>query len=145
MIVDTIGRRMEGGAPVDEAAALPGLFLAWCVHVGLHHDRLAECQARAVVRLKVREITGGEFLVGACGGSLDDQALSAAGLAFARIHYGDFERAASELLPGPVEDGWRHYDQLAPWLMERYMGRPPKRRRVGWRPWEWWRGWRWRR
>lgn len=136
MIVDAVGRRMADGCAVDEAAALPGLFLAWCVNMGLHHPALVEREPRAVLRLKYREITGGEFLVAACGGTLDDQALSAAGLAFARTHYRDFERVA-----GRVEDGWSHYDRLVPWLMERHMGRKaprvPKRRRIEWRPWRW--------
>ena len=143
MIVDAVARRMERGCAVDEAAALPGLFVAWCVNMGLIDPALAEREARAVLRLKYREITGGEFLVAACGGRLDDKALTPAGLAFARAHYEDFERAASERLDGPLEDGWRHYDCLAPWLMERYMGRPPKRPRLAWRPFSLAKRWRW--
>ena len=140
MIVDAVAWRMADDCAVDEAAALPGLFLAWCVNMGLHHEALAEREARAVLRLRYREITGGEFLVSACGGSLDDQALSAAGLAFANAHYRDFEQAVAERVAGRLEDRWSHYDRLVPWLMERYMGRPPKvrqRRRIEWRPWRW--------
>ena len=140
MIVDAVGWRMADGSAVDEAAALPGLFLAWCVNMGPHREALAESEAGAVLRLKYREITGGEFLASACGGSLDDRALSAAGLAFANAHYRDFERAVAVRTAGRLEDRWSHYDRLAPWLMERYMGQPPKARkvrRIEWRPWRW--------
>ena len=85
----------------------------------------------------VREIGGGEFLVAACGGVLDDRVLSPAGIDFARRHYGAFEDFIRETLPAPVEDKWAHYDRVAPWLTARYLGRSPRKRRFEWRPWKW--------
>ena len=88
------------------------------------------------MRLKFREIGGGEFLVAACGGSLDAHALSDTGIAFARRHYAAFDSFVRASIDAPVEDKWATYDRVAPWLTARYMGRRP-RRRFEWRPWKW--------
>ena len=141
MIVDDIGRRMrEAGASsaersIDRAAAVPGLFLAWSAQMGLVHHRLTEGDSRALLRLKYREITGGELLVSACGGCLDHNALSPAGMAFAAKHYAAFEAVVQERLGSPIKDDWPSYDRVAPWLTERYLGPPPGRRMPAWRQW----------
>ena len=150
-IIDDIGRRVAEAGSIERAAAVPGLFLAWCVNLGLISEAVARDEARAVVRLKVREIGGGEFLVAACGGVLDDRVLSPAGIDFARRHYAAFEAFARAELPHPVEDKWGHYDQVAPWLTARYLGASARTRRglvdrlrgarpkqkFEWRPWKW--------
>ena len=136
-VIDDIGRRVAEAGSIERAAAVPGLFLAWCVNLGLITEAVARDEARAVVRLKVREIGGGEFLIAACGGVLDDRVLSTAGIDFARRHYAAFEAFARASLPAPVEDKWTHYDRVAPWLTARYMGRSPRRRKFEWRPWKW--------
>ena len=99
-------------------------------------DRTARDESRAIVRLKFREIGGGEFLVAACGGSLDAHALSDTGIAFAHKHYAAFDSFVCAAIDAPVEDKWATYDRVAPWLTARYMGRRP-RRRFEWRPWKW--------
>ena len=140
-VIDDIGRRMAAAGSIEGAAAVPGLFLAWCVNLGLISEAVARDEARAVVRLKVREIGGGEFLVAACGGVLDDRVLSAAGIDFARRHYPAFEEFVAAELPHPVEDKWAYYDRVAPWLTARYFsareGRFSRRRKLEWRPWKW--------
>ena len=140
MIIDEVGRhlRPEGdGVSFERAAAIPGMFLAWCVNMGLISDELARDEERVIVRLKYREITGGEFLVSACGGTLDARKLSASGLEFASAHYAAFETAAREMIEAPIDDKWANYDKVAPWLTKRYLGRErgPKRRFR----WKWWR------
>ena len=136
-VIDDIGRRLPEAGSIEHAAAVPGLFVAWCVNLGLVTEAIVRDESRAVVRLRVREIGGGEFLVTACGGVLDDRVLSAAGMDFARRHYGAFEDVVREALPAPVEDKWAHYDRVAPWLTARYLGRSPRKRRFEWRPWKW--------
>ena len=150
-VIDDIGRRVAEAGSIERAAAVPGLFVAWCVNLGLISEAVARDQARAVVRLKVREIGGSEFLVAACGGVLDDRVLSPAGIDFARRHYEAFEAFARAELPHPVEDKWSHYDQVAPWLTARYLGgraggrrgllgrwrSSRARRKLEWRPWRW--------
>lgn len=141
MIVDDIGWRMrQAGASaaersIDRAAAVPGLFLAWSAQMGLAHPRLAEGDSRALLRLKYREITGSELLVSACGGCLDDNALSPAGMAFAAKHYAAFEAIAQERLGSPIKDDWPSYDRIAPWLTERYLGPRRNRQLPAWRQW----------
>ncbi len=136
-VIDDIGRRVAEAGSIERAAAVPGLFLAWCVNLGLITEAVARDEARAVVRLKVREIGGGEFLVAACGGVLDDRVLSPVGMDFARRHYGAFKDHVRDVLLAPIEDKWTHYDRVAPWLTARYMGRPRRRRKLEWRPWKW--------
>ena len=137
VVIDDIGRRLAEDGSIQQAAVVPGLFVAWCVNLGLVTEAVMRDESRAVVRLRVREIGGGEFLVAACGGVLDDRVLSAAGIDFARRHYGAFEDFCREALPAPVEDKWAHYDRVAPWLTARCLGRSPRKRRFEWRPWKW--------
>ncbi|MDE0349027.1 MAG: hypothetical protein OXM56_04910 [Gammaproteobacteria bacterium] len=136
-VIDDIGRRVADAGSIERAAVVPGLFVAWCVNLGLISETVARDEARAVVRLKVREIGGAEFLVSACGGVLDDRVLSEVGLDFARGHYAAYREFAEASLPTPVEDTWGNYDRVAPWLTARYMGRARRRRRFDWRPWKW--------
>lgn len=136
-VIDDVRRRVAQDGSIERAAAVPGLFLAWCVNLGLISEEVARDEARAVVRLKVREIGGGEFLVAACGGVLDDRVLSAAGFDFARRHYAAFEDFVRASLTTPVEDKWANYDRVAPWLTARLLGRSRPRRKFEWRPWKW--------
>ena len=138
-VIDDVGLRVAGAGSIERAAVVPGLFVAWCVNLGLISETVARDEARAVVRLKVREIGGAEFLVAACGGVLDDRVLSDAGFAFARTHYADYEDFVEASLPAPVEDTWDNYDRIAPWLTARYLGRARRRRRFDWRRWKWWK------
>ena len=159
-VIDDIGRRVAEAGSIERAAAIPGLFVAWCVNMGLLNEAVARDEARAVVRLKVREIGGAEFLVAACGGVLDGRVLSPAGMDFARRHYGAFEDFARAELPHPIEDRWECYDRVAPWLTARHLGGRGNAGRRGlrdllglsraetratqraeqkrsWRPWKW--------
>lgn len=138
-VIDDIGRRVPDAGSIERAAVVPGLFVAWCVNLGLISEAVARDAAQAVVRLRVREIGGAEFLVSACGGTLDDRVLSETGFAFARAHYGAYRDFVEASLPKPLEDTWSNYDRVAPWLTTRYMGRARRRRRLDWRRWKWWK------
>lgn len=146
MIIDDIGWHLsavdndEFGRSFGQASAIPGIFLTWCVNLGLISDEFARREEIRIMRLKYRDITGGEFLVSACGGTLDEDMLSAKGMSFARDHYKAFELAVSELIEIPIEDGWAHYDRMAPWLTEKFLGQERSRKRATKQGW-----WRWRK
>ena len=148
MIIDDVARQLSAaqadgcGSSFERAAAIPGMFLTWCVNLGLISDELARREESRILRLKYRDITGGEFLVSACGGMLDASMLSANGLSFARENYEAFELAAREMIEMPIEDNWVHYDRMAPWLTEKYLGRKGSRKRANKRGWRGWLGWR---
>ena len=84
LVVDSIDRHLVEGNSIESAAVIPGIFIAWCVNMGLVNPAEFVDVERAVVRLKYREITGGEFLVAALGGELREEHLSNNGVIFAR-------------------------------------------------------------
>ena len=126
-VYDSVDRHMADADAVDKAALAPGIFLAWCVNLGLESRELNEQHERAVLRLRYREITGSEFLVAACGGVLDASALGENGRRFADNHYEAYLDALREFAPGgeiySLEDDWNLYDRMAAVLTRRYMGR----------------------
>lgn len=137
MLVDSVDRHLTEGTSIEDAAIVPGLFIAFCVNMGLVSAGLAASAERAMIRLKYREITGGEFLVSACGGDLNEHDLSENGVAFARQIYPSYLEAVVELVD-ELSPKWETYDLVAPWLTERYFGRG---KRTGKRTKRWWRLW----
>lgn len=103
--------------------------------MGLVNPAEFENAESAVVRLKYREITGGEFLVAALGGELHEEHLSERGIIFARRWYEPFLEEAGVRFGEKPEPKWSTYEQIAPWLTERLLGRKSGRRK-------WWRFWR---
>ena len=142
MIIDDISWHLsaeddkEPSGSFGQASAIPGMFLTWCVNLGLISDEFALREETRIIRLKYRDITGGEFFVSACGGTLEGDMLSVNGLSFAKKHYKAFEMAARKIIEIPIEDGWTNYDQMAPWLTKKYLGQKVGRKR-GW--WRWWK------
>ena len=134
LVVDSIDRHLDGGNSIESAAVIPGIFIAWCVNMGLVNPAEFVDVERAVVRLKYREITGGEFLVAALGGEFREEHLSNNGVIFARRWYAPFVEEASVRLGEMPEPKWSTYEQMSPWLTERLLGRKSGRKK-------WWRFW----
>ena len=134
LVVDSIDRHLVSGHSIESAAVIPGIFIAWCINMGLVNPSEFAKVESAVVRLKYREITGGEFLVAALGGELREEHLSANGVIFARRWYAPFLEEVSFRLGEKPEPKWSTYEQIAPWLTERLLGRKSGRKK-------WWRFW----
>ena len=134
LVVDSIDRHLVEGNSIESAAVIPGIFIAWCVNMGLVNPAEFVDVERAVVRLKYREITGGEFLVAALGGELREEHLSNNGVMFARRWYAPFLEEASVRLGEMPEPQWSTYEQMSPWLTERLLSRKSGRKK-------WWRFW----
>ena len=135
LVVDSIDRHLAAADSIESAAVIPGIFIAWCVNMGLVNPAEFVNVERSVVRLKYREITGGEFLVAALSGELHEEHLSERGIIFARRWYEAFLEEANVRLGETPEPKWASYEQMAPWLTERLLGRTSGRRK-------WWRFWR---
>ena len=135
MVVDSIDRHLATADSIESAAVIPGIFIAWCVNMGLVNPAEFVNVEASVVRLKYREITGGEFLVAALGGELNEEHLSERGIIFARRWYETFLEEANVRLGEKPDPKWATYEQMAPWLTKRLLGRTSGRRK-------WWRFWR---
>ncbi len=134
-IIDDIDQHMTLAGSIGRAAVPPGFFLAWCANLQLLSDSFDRSARLALVRLRIRDITPGEFLVTACHGRFDGGLLNERGQKFVSNYYAlqylaDF--AATFAKAGPddpalydVPDDWAHYDQLAPVLTKRLYGPGP--------------------
>jgi hypothetical protein len=136
VVYDSVDRHLAAAGSVDRAAIVPGIYLAWCVNLGLESVQLRDTAERALLRVRMRDLTGSELLVSACAGVLAAESLNEAGQRFTERYYvnysRDFEAALGSLYD--AADDWSTYDRIAPILTRSYLGPPPRRR--------WWRFWR---
>ena len=117
-LVDSLDAHMAASGGIDRAALLPGMYLGWCVRLGLVTQAFKSEHDVAVLRLNYGEGSGVELLVG-CGGSLHYDWLTAQGAAFTRHYYPGYEADWSRVFGADiygVEDSWSNYDLLAPVL-----------------------------
>ncbi len=128
-----VAHHLSETASFDRAAAVPGLFVAWCANLGLLSEDVERAGGDALVRLRMRDMRGGEFLVATLGGAITEAHLSRVGFAFARKHYAAYLQELPDIVGvadlGGVRDSWAHYDLAAPWLTRRHLG--PARRSGG--------------
>ena len=54
MIIDSINEHLGDDASFEDAAVVPGLFVAFCVNLDLISDTLRESSGRDFLRLKYR-------------------------------------------------------------------------------------------
>ena len=126
MIIDSINEHFGDNASFEDAAVVPGLFVAFCVNLDLISDTLRESSGRDFLRLKYREITGPEFLIRSCGGELLENHLTSEGCKFAKQYYVDYVSRLKETVETP-DAKWETYDRIAPWLTGCYFeGRTKK-------------------
>lgn len=124
MIHDDLGRHLAAAGAIDRAAVPLGMYLAWCTNLQLISDELAGEHGRLVLRVRYREITGAELLVGACAGELADRHLNDEGRRFTAFYlprYLDDFRTTFGTDPYAVPDDWVHYDLIAPLLTRELM------------------------
>lgn len=118
LAVDSIDNHMAAAGSIDRAALLPGMYLGWCVRLGLVAPAFRAEHETAVLRLNYGEGSGVELLV-SCGGSLHYDWLSAQGKAFTRHYYPNYAQDWVQVFgaqPYAVTDSWTNYDRLAPVL-----------------------------
>ncbi len=152
LIIDDIDLHMPLAGSIERAACPPGFFLAWCANLQMLSDDFSRRHADALVRLRMRDLTPGEFLITCGDGRFGTEELNARGRAFADSYYqvqylNDF--AATFDKNGPddehiydVEDNWANYDKLAGVLTRRLYGsqsspqastgRKPRNRAASW-------------
>jgi|TARA_B100000315_G_C14572893_1_gene586483 hypothetical protein len=138
-VYDSLDHHLKGAGSFERAAVPPGIYLAWCINMGLESRMLHERDQQAVLRVRYRELKGSEFLVSVCGGVLDASLLSDAGRRFTRTHYQAYLDALQALAPDECvydyDDDWALYERMASFLTRQYMGGGSQKRR-------WWRFWR---
>jgi hypothetical protein len=121
-VFDDIDRHMTGAGSIDRAAGPLGVYLAWCANLGLLAEAFATAHERELVRLKMRDMRPGEFLIRAAAGTLRFADLNEVGSEFTRRYYqryvGDYAEAL-EVAPEAIyeqADTWENYDRVAPGL-----------------------------
>ncbi|GIS69345.1 MAG: hypothetical protein CM1200mP9_01660 [Gammaproteobacteria bacterium] len=135
LVVDSIDRHLATADSIESAAVIPGFFIAWCVNMGLVNPAEFVNVEASVVRLKYREITGGEFLVAALGGELHEEHLSERGLFLPGVGMRLFSKKQMfGLAKSPTRSG-RHTSR---WHLGLRSGYWVERRG----PRKWWRFWR---
>jgi len=124
MIHDDLARHLPAARSFDRAAVPLGMYVGWCANLQLLSASLERAAGGLVMRVRYREITGAELLVGGCGGVLSDEHLNDEGRSFTAAYlprYLDAFRATFGGDPYDVKDAWAHYDLIAPVLTRELM------------------------
>lgn len=151
MIVDDLDRHLPEAGSIERALVPLAMYLAWCGNLHLFAVAFVETHEQALLRLRYREITPGEFLTATTGGTLDSADLNEQGRTFTETHYPDYlADLRSQFGDGlyAIGDDWAHYDEIAGPLTRRFMSateagdskRP--RRHNSPRRGKWWQVWR---
>lgn len=146
MIVDDIDRHLPAAGSLEKASVPLGMFLAWCVNLGLTrdslgHDALGKQAQDLIVRLKYREITGSELLVAGCAGQLHSRDLTSEGQQFVEGFYNEYMPLFTKVFGADVyavKDDWTHYDKIAKPLTQRLLGSAA----AGKQGKSWWKFWK---
>ena len=126
VVIDDISEHMGADVPLEKAAVPLGVFFSWCANLQLIHPDFSALHETEVLRLRMRELTPGEFFIRATGGRISTDQLNERGRLFAEAFYPDYPRAYAESLAlsaehlFDAEDSWDTYDRVAPWLTQRY-------------------------
>jgi hypothetical protein len=144
-LLDDIGTHLPRAGTIDRAAVLPGMFFAWCANLNLVDREFALEHERELLRLRMRDMTPGEFFVKTTGGALALGLLSERGRLFANDHYAQYPTEFAQALgvtdPYGVKDSWDTYDAIAKRLTAAYYAfadaghRPHGQRKHWWQVW----------
>ena len=146
--LDDLDRHLAQASTIDRAAVVPGVFLAWCANLDLLDRGFVQAHERELVRVRMRDMTPGEFFVKTAGHRLGLELLSESGRRFAIDHYPDYPAEFANAVGVArdaiysVKDGWDAYDQVAKPLTAAYYafaraGHKPHAERKHW--WQIWR------
>jgi hypothetical protein len=145
VVYDDLDRHLREAGSIERAAVPMGMYLAWCANLQLVSRGLMDEAEQLLLRVRYREVTGSELLVGGCAGRLESRWLNDDGCRFTDEYYGYYLDDFASVFGADiyaVKDDWAHYDRIASVLTKRYMyGRRGGRRRNSERR-VWWRFWR---
>jgi hypothetical protein len=139
LIVDDINHHLADAGSIDQAAKPVGLYLAWCVNMGLTSDSLMHEAERMILRVRYRDASGCDLLVSGCGGTLEMHHLNERGRVFTQANYQRFLTTYHDLLGTEAytgKDPWSAYDRIAPVLTGWLLGRAPKESEPWWKFWK---------
>lgn len=119
--------------PEEAAATHIGMFLAWAITNDLAGELHLEDSQDSIQKVKIRGMTGREFLLKECDGKFTDEDLNEEGNLFAQHyyegeddHYGrylaDYEEILLSGLPSMyhVDDTWDNFDKIEPPISKAY-------------------------
>jgi len=143
-VIDDVGRHLPQAGSFDRAAVPLGMFVAWLAQHQLLSEALSDSAGSLITRVRFREVTGSELLLSGCGGALEAEHLSAAGLAFTEHYYARFFDDFRDVFGDDVyavDDDWAHYDRLAPRITAALMDfrGHGRQRHAGEKWWKFWR------
>jgi len=129
--------------PDENAATHIGMFLTWCINNELISEELVQDSTDEIQSVKIREMTGGQFLIDICDEKFSPHDLNDTGNGFAQAYYNDdtvfgkrfssftddysetFDRKAEENNFEyesfyHVEDTYENYDLIKPVIDQRF-------------------------
>jgi hypothetical protein len=127
--IDSIDNHLSEAREIDRAAMPLGMYLAWCVNLGLVSDDVARDHERLVLRVRMHDALGSELLI-ALGGELTDAHLNERGRDFTAGYYAEFMDDFRQLFGErcyEAGDTWDNYSKLAAVLTPKLLG--PSRKR----------------
>jgi len=136
MAYDKMQWHHDGDFPAElspaNAATHIGFFLAWAITRDLAGELHEEESAEELAAVRERTMTGRDFLINACDGSLTDEDLNDQGNAFTKSYYlgentdvsylDDYRAALTAGLSSDyhVVDDWANFDRLATTVDRRF-------------------------
>ena len=130
MSYDSLDNHLPEAGSIERAAVVPGMYLAWCVNLGLLSQEFEAAHHALLMRVRYREVSGSELLVAGAAGDLKAEHFSSAGQAFTERYYPNYLQDVVDTF-GPdiyeIEDNWANYDQIARVLTRQYMGPAAKK------------------
>lgn len=101
-----------------------GMFLTWVINNNLEGEIHKSESVESIQKVKVREMTGTEFLIKECDEKFWESDLNAEGVEFTKhyyesnVYFEDYENALLTDEPSlyHVEDLWINFDKLTPFI-----------------------------
>ena len=121
-----------------------GMFLAWAINNDLIGEFHTTESIESISKVKLRQITGTEFLQQECDERLWEEDLNQEGNEFAKfyyesnIYYSDYESILSNGLSTlyHVKDSWENYDKLSIKLNEQFNIWQASKNKKWWQFWK---------
>jgi hypothetical protein len=122
--IDSIDNHLGKAREFDRAAVPLGMYVAWCVNLGLVSDAVLAEHERMVLRVRMHDAQGSDLLT-AMGGELNDAHLNSRGKEFTDGYYAGYLQDYAEVFGEhfyETEDNWDNYMKLTAVLTPKLLG-----------------------
>lgn len=129
--------------PPENGATHIGFFLAWIINHDMVGSFHIDESVDALRKLRLREISGREFLITECDEKLWEEDLNEEGNSFTKAYYDvgaymdDYEEVLGDYYPTVyhVPDTWENYEKIAGRIDQRFKEWKLRSRKPWWKFW----------